>query len=197
VQSNVAGDNGGLFSIDVNGNVTFDPSGDFEDLAAGETRQTSFTYTIVDADGATSTATVTVTVIGVNEPPVPDSGKIKVNLGSQGGKLGLTAPTDPDGDPLTITVTKLPKKGVLRFPNGELVKVGQVLTAKQLERLVFDAPAKYNSKKPVKFRYSVSDGQYVTTAKVDITIVQSTAKVTCYGFTYHDGKYSSNYKNKR
>jgi VCBS repeat-containing protein len=118
VQSDVAGSNGGLFSIDSNGNVTFDPNGDFADLLGGETRQTTFSYTIEDADGATSTATVTVTVLGVNEPPVPVSGKIEVSIGSRGGKLGLSAPVDPDGDPLTITVSQLPKKGILRLANG-------------------------------------------------------------------------------
>jgi len=172
VQTGVAGSNGGLFSIDANGNVTFDPLGDFADLLGGESRQTSFSYTILDADGAASTATVTVTVLGVNEPPVPDSGEIQVNLGSRGGKLGLAAPVDPDGDPLTITVSQLPKKGVLRLANGKPVKLGQVLTAKQLESLVFDAPARYTGKKPVRFLYTVSDGQYVSTASVDITIVQ-------------------------
>ena len=196
VQDDVAGDNGGLFSIDADGNVTFNPNGEFDDLLGGETRETCFTYTIVDADGETSTATVTVTVIGVNEPPVPVSGKITVNLGSSGGKLGLTAPTDPDGDPLTITVSKLPKKGTLRLANGKPVKVGQVLTAKQLERLVFDAPAKYKGRKPVKFLYSVSDGQYVTTAQVDISIVQGTSTVSCYGVTYSDGKYSNKHKKR-
>ena len=38
----------------------------------------------------------------------------------------------------------------------------------------FTCPA---GKKPVKFLYSVSDGQYVSTAKVDISIVQGRA---CY-----------------
>jgi VCBS repeat-containing protein len=195
-QVDTAGDNGGLFSIDEEGNVTFNPNGEFDDLLGGETRETSFTYTIEDADGATSTATVTVTVIGVNAPPVPVSGKITVNLGSQGGKLGLTAPTDPDGDPLTITVSKLPKKGVLRLANGKPVKVGQVLTERQLERLVFDAPAKYKGNKPVRFLYSVSDGQYVTSAGMDITIVRGAGSgaVTCYGVTYQNGKYTNKHK---
>jgi hypothetical protein len=43
-----------LFSIDANGaSRPLIPNGDFDDLAVGETRQTSFTYTILDADGAT------------------------------------------------------------------------------------------------------------------------------------------------
>lgn len=67
--SGVAGTNGGLFSIAANGAVTFDPNGDFEALEGGETAQTSFDYTIEDAQGGQSVGTVTVTVTGTNQPP--------------------------------------------------------------------------------------------------------------------------------
>ncbi len=95
VQSGVAGSNGGNFSIDANGNVTFDPAGAFNDCLGGQSRATGFTYTLIDADGTTRTATVTVTVMGVNAPPQPDSGELTVSVGSTGGRLGLKAPTDP------------------------------------------------------------------------------------------------------
>jgi hypothetical protein len=48
VQTGVTGTSGGLFSIVEDGQVTFDPDGAFEDLGAGETRETSFTYTLAD-----------------------------------------------------------------------------------------------------------------------------------------------------
>jgi large repetitive protein len=172
VATDVTGSNGGLFSIAANGEVTFNPDGAFDDLLGGQSRTTSFTYTLMDADGESTTATVTVTVSGENAPPVPNSGAITVNVGSRGGNLGLTAPSDPDGDPLTITVKKLPRAGILRLSNGTPITVGQVLTARQLENLVFDAPADYRGTRPVKFLYNVSDGQYVATAKVDISIVK-------------------------
>ncbi len=66
----VAGSNGGLFSIDAAGVVTFDPNGNFEDLAVGDTRDTTLTYQISDGNGGTDTATITVTVSGVNDAPV-------------------------------------------------------------------------------------------------------------------------------
>jgi VCBS repeat-containing protein len=116
-----------IFSIDVNGNITFDPNGDFDDLLGGQSRVTTFDYTIVDADGLTSTATVTVTVSGVNAPPVledPDTtpGTPFVDPLDD---TNLTVPavdnvavsidldnyfTDADGDILTITpdLTGLP-----------------------------------------------------------------------------------------
>ena len=49
----------------------FDPGADFQDLAAGETREVTFEYQATDQHGATSPiGTVTVTVTGVNDAPV-------------------------------------------------------------------------------------------------------------------------------
>ena len=69
-----AGSTGGLFTIQPNGSLIFQENGDFEDLALGETRDSTVTYTITDADGATDTATVTVTILGTNDGPVVVTG---------------------------------------------------------------------------------------------------------------------------
>jgi large repetitive protein len=60
----VAGSTGGLFTVNSDGTVTFDPNGEFEDLAVGETATTTVSYTISDGQGGTDTATITVTVTG-------------------------------------------------------------------------------------------------------------------------------------
>nr|WP_282101194.1 Ig-like domain-containing protein [Aeromonas genomosp. paramedia] len=56
------------------GTFTFDPGSDFQDLAEGETRDVSFTYTATDDSGTgTDTSlsgTVTITVTGTNDRPV-------------------------------------------------------------------------------------------------------------------------------
>ncbi|MDF1754813.1 MAG: autotransporter-associated beta strand repeat-containing protein [Verrucomicrobiales bacterium] len=52
-----------------NGIINYDPNGQFESLAPGETATDTFTYTIVDDNGATDTATVTVTINGQNDAP--------------------------------------------------------------------------------------------------------------------------------
>lgn len=57
------------------GTFTFDPQNAFQDLAAGQTRQVSFTYIATDANGHDSdVATVTITVTGTNDAvkAVPD-----------------------------------------------------------------------------------------------------------------------------
>src|SRR6185295_9293362 len=52
------------------GTFSFDPGSGFQDLAAGETRDVTFTYTATDPNGTSSNvATGTVTVTGVNDVP--------------------------------------------------------------------------------------------------------------------------------
>ncbi|WP_159714274.1 Ig-like domain-containing protein [Geminicoccus flavidas] len=66
----VAGSAGGLFTIQANGTLRFDPNGAFDWLAKNETATSQVTYTIKDSKGATSTTTVTATVVGRNDAPV-------------------------------------------------------------------------------------------------------------------------------
>ena len=49
--------------------ITFDPAGNFEYLAAGETATTSFRYQADAGNGQTGWATVRVTVVGANDAP--------------------------------------------------------------------------------------------------------------------------------
>lgn len=67
------GSNGGTFSQDDSGNLIFVPGSAFDDLAPGQTRDTSFSYVLRDSDGGQSTATVTVTVHGANDAPVAEA----------------------------------------------------------------------------------------------------------------------------
>ncbi|MFI4849994.1 MAG: Ig-like domain-containing protein [Gimesia chilikensis] len=59
----------GSVVVNANGTFTYDPNGQFDYLAVGESASDSFTYTIEDAQGGTSTATVNVTITGVNDDP--------------------------------------------------------------------------------------------------------------------------------
>jgi uncharacterized delta-60 repeat protein len=62
----------GLVSVSPDGSFIYNPNGQFESLAAGQTATDTFTYTISDGT-ASSTATVTVTITGVNDPPIADA----------------------------------------------------------------------------------------------------------------------------
>ena len=84
----------------------------------------SFTYTIIDAQGATATATVTVTVLPINDAPeaVDDVFNVRANE-----TLSIAAPgflandTDADGDTvIAVSITDGVDHGTLTaFPNGD------------------------------------------------------------------------------
>ncbi len=62
----------GLVTDNGDGTLGYNPNGQFESLASGAAATDSFTYTLVDANGAVSqAATVTITINGVNDAPVP------------------------------------------------------------------------------------------------------------------------------
>ena len=104
----------GLFSIDAAGVVTFDPNGNFEDLAVGDTRDTTLTYQISDGNGGTDTATITVTVSGVNDAPVATDDAF---TGVENDLSCVTIDSDPDGD--TLVTQGLPAVFSIGNPNGE------------------------------------------------------------------------------
>ena len=61
---------GAAVSLNIDGDVVYDPTGAFDYLQVGETATDSFTYTVDDGHGGSDTATVTLTVHGVNDAPV-------------------------------------------------------------------------------------------------------------------------------
>jgi len=63
----IAGSNGGLFTINADGSISFDPNGEFESLAIGESLDTVAYYTVEDGNGGESIGTVTMTVTGSND----------------------------------------------------------------------------------------------------------------------------------
>ncbi len=110
VDGSVTGSNGGAFVISGDGSYTFDPGTAFDNLAVGETRTTSITYTIDDGEGGVDTATVTVTVTGVNDAPTSTALPDITGTDAEVVSVDVSGNfTDPDsGDTLTFTATGLP-----------------------------------------------------------------------------------------
>ncbi len=79
----------GTVTVKHSGTFSYDPAGQFEYLAVGETAIDSFTYTVTDAAGESSTETVTVTITGQNdalvavavETEVSEGGTVTINNG--------------------------------------------------------------------------------------------------------------------
>nr|WP_293165585.1 Ig-like domain-containing protein [Okeania sp. SIO2C9] len=136
-----------------------------------KTNARSVTVVVNDGNSDSNTATTTINIIATNSPPVVNSSAITVDEASQDTALGLTAPTDVDGDPLTITVTGLPILGQITKVDGTAVNNGDQLTSEELQGLLYDAPANYNgTDDPGDFTYNVSDGTTTVSGSTDITI---------------------------
>ncbi len=114
------GSNGGQFTLNANGDFTFDPEDAFQDLDDGQSRTTSATYTITDNHGATNTATITVTVTGVNDAPDAVNDGI-IGEVDEGGNTFIVSEadllandTDLDGDTLSVLdMTIDPSQGTI------------------------------------------------------------------------------------
>jgi len=99
------------------GTLTYDPNGQFEFLADGQTATDRFDYTIDDGDGGVATATVIVTITGVNDAPVAADDTYEVD---ENGTLTvwpedglLKNDADIDQDVLTAAVASHPANGSL------------------------------------------------------------------------------------
>jgi hypothetical protein len=108
-----------------------------------------------------------------NDPPVADSTSITVPKDSENNGIGLNAPTDPDGNPLTITVTRipLPSEGTITKADGITpLSVDDILTPEEVAGLQFDAAPGFIG--PVTpFTYTVSDGIETVSGQADITVI--------------------------
>jgi VCBS repeat-containing protein len=136
-----------------------------------------FSFSVQDSFGGFDATpnTFTLNVNPINDAPVVSNNAITVNEESIDTSLGLVAPSDADGDSLTITVTGLPALGTVTLADGSPVTNGQVLTPAELAGLQYDAPVEYDGvADPGEFTYSVDDGQglanSIATGVVDISI---------------------------
>ena len=107
---------GALLQVDHQGNVSYDPNGQFDYLQVGETAMDQFTYQInygadpgdlATTTNVTDTATVSFMIQGINDGPVANQAAPN-QLADEGQLFNYILPTDiffdPEGDPLTYTV---------------------------------------------------------------------------------------------
>ncbi|NER19155.1 beta strand repeat-containing protein, partial [Spongiivirga citrea] len=97
----VFGTNGGIFLIAANGNMSFDPNGEFDALNNGESQVTSVTYRITDGTNFSNTATVSITVTGISVSNIAPTAVAGPNQNLPSGttsfSLDGTGSSDPDG----------------------------------------------------------------------------------------------------
>jgi hypothetical protein len=177
----VAGSSGGLFTVNADGSVSFDPNGDFEALDDGGSTTTSVTVAIQDTAGNTDTSTLTVTVNGANDAPSGTNRTVAVQTGEvvalQQAAFGFT---DPDtGDTLDhITVDTKPATGTLfvdtdgsgAMDNGETaLNNGDTVSRADIAagRLLYRAPATTGTG---TLAFTVNDGTVDAVAGATLTL---------------------------
>ena len=114
------GNNGGSFIIHADGSYTFDPGTDFDDLATGDTRTTSVTYTASDGT-ATDTATLTITLSRADDEPIEP-------IDTTTPTLAITAPDTNLIAGETTTVTFGFSEAVTGFTDADISATGGTLT---------------------------------------------------------------------
>ncbi|NOZ23009.1 MAG: hypothetical protein GXP25_18200 [Planctomycetes bacterium] len=113
----------GLVTNNGDGTFDYDPDGQFEALAVGDSATDTFTYTVSDGDGGTDSATVTITINGVNDAPTVSGTYDFTNTDEETTTTGVQVSTllggvtagDVDGDTLGIAVTVMVGNGTWQF----------------------------------------------------------------------------------
>ncbi|WP_425404062.1 Ig-like domain-containing protein [Hwanghaeella sp.] len=167
---------GALVTLDANGDVAYNPNGQFEGLGVGEQTSDSFTYTISDGNGGTDTATTTFLISGVNDGPdaVDDGFSTPINVGLSGQVLNDNG-GGPDSDPDVNDVLSLIAVNGLAANLGSPITLtsGATLTVNADGTFDYD-PTTSSSLVPTDvdtFTYTISDGKGGTdTATVSITL---------------------------
>ncbi|MDH4572260.1 Ig-like domain-containing protein [Salinicola acroporae] len=175
---NGVGDNNGSLSFNSNGSYSFNPGADFDGLAAGQSRDVTFSYTATDNNGGVSAPqTVTITVTGTNDVPVA---KADTQTTGENATLNVTAAqgvlaNDSDVDGGTLSVSAV---------NGVAGSVGQAIAGSNGGTFTLNADGSYSFNPGTAFdrlaagqtdttqiSYTVSDGQGGTaTSTLTVTV---------------------------
>ena len=147
------------------GEISFDPGTDFDELDAGDTATVTIGYTMSDDESAPSSSTLTITVAGLNDVPVADD---VAAAADEDGEVvaGSFVADDVDGEDtpasLTYTITTDPDEG-------------SVTPGVDAGTFVFDPGTDFQDlsvgeERIVSFDYTASDSQEGTSVAGTVTI---------------------------
>ena len=108
-----------------------------------------------------------------NRAPVAAADKtVNMDEDTANTALAITAPTDADGNSLSISVNAIPSGGTLATADGTTVTTSTSLTISQLTGLVFTPDANLNDDTTSfgMFTYTVSDGSLTDSGSVTISV---------------------------
>ncbi|WP_227285131.1 Hint domain-containing protein [Boseongicola sp. H5] len=182
VGAEIAGGDGGVFTVNADGTLRFDPKDDFNGLGEGETATTSVTYSVDDGNGGTDTAIVVVTVKGANDGPVAVGNAYTVERGEGAGDVdgnvltddtGTGIDSDAEGDVLSVVGVGAPTGNVGAPVAGDN---GGLFTINADGSVDFSADGEFdglglNQTATTSVTYTVADGNGATsTATVSFTV---------------------------
>ncbi|MEZ6057924.1 MAG: tandem-95 repeat protein [Planctomycetaceae bacterium] len=145
------------------GTFAYNPNGQFEGLAAGQTAADTFQYTVTDGDGGSSTTTVTITINGVNDAPtISVIADQNIDEETSTGPLAFSV---ADVDAVTLTVSASSNNTTI-IPNGNLTLVDLGGGNWTIEA----TPALNQNGGPVTITLTVDDGTTTTLTTFDITV---------------------------
>ncbi|WP_244649761.1 VCBS domain-containing protein [Pseudovibrio japonicus] len=110
----------------LDGKFFYDPNGQFEHLAVGETANDSFTYTIDDGNGGSVTKTATITIIGANDAPVASDVygfSYMVDDGNGGMVMKTVLATEENSELVARTIDTSPTGETSVFFTPEIIDV--------------------------------------------------------------------------
>jgi VCBS repeat-containing protein len=159
----------------------------------------SFAYTIRSSTGGTDGANLVFNIDNVSRAPFAESRTVWMSDNpaaaptAQGFVLGITQPSDADGESLTITITSTPGQGTVFYDATgagawtALPQGGQAtaLTAAQFGTLTY-RPDGDGIAESLPITYAVSDGVNTATATVTVNTLVSATGVTVAGSAQPD-----------
>ena len=152
----------GVVSVTAAGMLTFTPTSAFDEMQVGETDTVQVTYVIDDGNGATAEATATITVEGVNDAPIAEDDFFTIGESELATLDILLNDSDPEDDPLTVTLLSEPIEGAISL-NAD----GTVAFDPGTDFLALQD----GQTATVSFLYEISDGELTDTATVTVQII--------------------------
>ncbi|MEK0084121.1 SUMF1/EgtB/PvdO family nonheme iron enzyme [Benzoatithermus flavus] len=128
----------------------------------------TFAYVVIDGQGGSARGSVAVAIAPSNRPP---DAIVELQMRAVVNRVPMPPPTDPDGDPLTIRVRRVPEHGTVRLAGGPL-SPGDRIDPGRLDRLTFDPgdAAIGSSEQLVLVTDDGKGGEAVTTITITVTV---------------------------
>ncbi|GFE50819.1 hypothetical protein So717_25720 [Roseobacter cerasinus] len=154
---------GGTINISANGDVSYDPTGTFQFLDDGESRDLFITYTVSDGNGGTDEGRLDITINGENDAPTIQATQTR-NIFENNTGVGFVGGSDVDGDALIWSISGGADAALfdINSSNGNLTFLAPP---------DFEAPGDDDGDNSYEVEVSVTDGDETTTSLLTVNVL--------------------------